>query len=70
MYKRCIFNKYSQCVSGLWPSSGILDTRMYKTQNFRKLDLLTYSGEERETLTLLDPLERDNPIRWTFEVPD
>jgi hypothetical protein len=43
---------------GIWPSSGILNT-IEKT-TFRVLETFASSGEEKETSTLLGPLERTN----------
>jgi hypothetical protein len=51
----------NQWVSGLCPSSGILNTRKLETS---KLDLIPSSGEGWGTHTLSGPLERFNLSHW------
>jgi hypothetical protein len=41
-------------------SSIVRNSNELENTTFRKLDLFPSSGEERETSTLLGPLERDN----------
>jgi hypothetical protein len=52
-----VCNAQNYWVSGLCPSSGILNTT---EKTFRKLDLFPSSGEGKKTPTLLGPLERAN----------
>jgi hypothetical protein len=53
-----VYSALNNWVFGLCPSSGILEI---KNTTFRKLDLFPSSGErDRETPTLLGPLERAN----------
>jgi hypothetical protein len=52
----------NQWISGLCPSSGILNTRKH---NISALDLFLPLGEGRDTQTLLGPLERANLNHWT-----
>jgi hypothetical protein len=54
-------NTQNYWVSGLCPTSGVLNT------TFRKPGLFPSSGEGRKTLTLLGPLERANLNHWTNE---
>jgi hypothetical protein len=52
-----VYNNQNHWVSGLCPSSGILETRK---NNFWILDSFPPSGERRELLTPLGPSERAN----------
>jgi hypothetical protein len=53
-----VYNTKNYWVSGLCPSSGILNS-------MKSMDLFPPSGEGRETPTLLGPLERSNLNHWT-----
>jgi hypothetical protein len=55
-----VYNAQNYLVSGLCPSSGILETRKH---NVSELDLFPSSGEG-ETPTLLGPIERPNLNHW------
>jgi hypothetical protein len=51
--------------TGLWLSPGFLNIQENTT--FQKLDLFPFSGEGRETHTLLGPLESANLHHWTLD---
>jgi hypothetical protein len=53
-----VFNAQNRWVSELCLSSGIVTTK--KNTAFRKMDLFPFSGEGKETPTLLGPSERAN----------
>jgi hypothetical protein len=59
-----VYKTQNHRVYELCPSSRILNN--YTTQSFLNLDLFLSSGVERETPTLLDPLEMDNLNHWTL----
>jgi hypothetical protein len=61
-----VLNDWSHCVSGVCPSSGILN--YLENTTFRKLDLFPSSGEGRETPAVLCPLERSNLNHWTWKL--
>jgi hypothetical protein len=58
-----MYNTQNRWVSGLCPSSGILNTR---NTTRRRLDLFPSSREGRQTPTLLGLLERANLNHWTI----
>jgi hypothetical protein len=49
----------------LWTVSIVRNSKYLENTTFQNLDLFPSSGEERETPTLLGPLERANTNDWT-----
>jgi hypothetical protein len=57
------YNTQNYWVSGLCPSSRIVNTRKYNVSKTESVSILP--GEGRDTPTMLGPLETANVTHWT-----